>query len=133
MVNRNNLKITVSIALNSFNYIACVWEPSIERTTIKFEYIKNDKINFFFENNDLLINLSDMNISFILSSLNNWINKFIEELKYYEDNISDIYNFQQIKNEESKISNNEVYNYTGEKLKIKYAGQIILLESQKRY
>ena len=133
MVNRNNLKINVSIALNSFNYIACVWEPSIERTKINFEYLKNDKINFFFENNDLLINLSDMNISFILSSLNNWINKFIEELKYYEDNISDIYNFQQIKNEESKISNNEVYNYTGEKLKIKYAGQIILLESQKRY
>ena len=34
MINRNNLTINVSLELNSFNYIACVWEPSIERTKL---------------------------------------------------------------------------------------------------
>ena len=73
-----------------------------------------------------------MNISFILSSLNNWIKKFIEQIKNYEDNISDIYNLQ-IKNEESKISNNEVYNYTGEILKIKYADLHFFIRKLTKY
>ena len=125
--NINNININVSLCLNSYNYIACIWEPLIEKTEINFSYLKNEKINFYFENYDLLINLSDMNISFILVSLNNWINNFIEEKKKCE--LFDFENFEKSKNSQLKISNNEVFNFTGQNLKIKYANQIFDLKN----
>ncbi len=130
ITNLNKIDIRVSLSLNSFNYIACIWEPTIENTNIKLQFLKNDKTSFIIEDNELLINLSDMNISFVLGSLNNWIKKFIDEKKNYEFFISSPSNFRRIKNNESKISNNEVFNHTGENLKIKYAGQNFDLNKQ---
>ena len=130
ITNLNKIDIRVSLSLNSFNYIACIWEPTIENTNIKLQYLQHDKTSFIIEDNELLINLSDMNISFVLGSLNNWIKKFIDEKKNYEIYISSPSNFRQIKNNESKISNNEVFNYTGENIKIKYAGQVFNLNQQ---
>ena len=114
--NINTIDIKLSLSLNSFNYIACIWEPTIEITNINLQYNNKDKCAFFIEDNELLINLSDMNISFVLGSLNNWIKKFIDEKKNYEFFISSPSNFRRIKNNESKISNNEVFNNTGEHL-----------------
>ena len=68
-----------------------------------------------------------MNISFILVSLNNWINNFIEEKKKCE--LFDFENFEKSKNSQLKISNNEVFNFTGQNLKIKYANQIFDLKN----
>ena len=128
--NINTIDIKLSLSLNSFNYIACIWEPTIEITNIKLQYNNKDKCAFFIEDNELLINLSDMNISFVLGSLNNWIKKFIYEKKNYENYIFSPTNYRLIKKNESQISNNEVFNYSGEDLKIKYAGQIFNLNKQ---
>ena len=74
-------KVDLSWKLLSYNYIACVWEPMIEKNNIVMEYvIKNvskDKINNTLNINmdKLLINLSDMALSFSLLTFNNWLTK----------------------------------------------------------
>ena len=130
--NNSSLEMNVFLAVNSFNYIACIWEPSIEKTLIKFQFFRDEKTRMIFEIKELLINVSDMNISFIIGSLSNWIKKFMEEKSNYEHFISDPLNFKLIKENESNISNNEVFNNTGELLKIKYAGQVFELKNQQR-
>ena len=118
--------------LYSYNYISCVWEPTIEKTQIKYNELhqkeKGSKITKGLLNIDkLLINLSDMAISFTLLTFSNWINKLEEKKKLFEqenENLSE--NTIQIKTETgnkeqkklSKITNNQVINYSGVDLTI---------------
>ena len=83
-ITRNFFQGSLKLMVNSFNYIARVWEPNIESTLITFEYeegvIKKTKnINFNLNNDILLLNISDMNLSFVLKYLTNWLDKFFKE------------------------------------------------------
>ena len=124
-----SIKSTFNHILYSFNYISCIWEPTIEKTNIIcncFYDIKNGiKINLInFIINEININISDMAISFTLLTFNNWYTKFEEKYKKYSNGyfISD--SGIELKSQEtkniSKITNNQVVNYTGTNLKIIY-------------
>ena len=131
--NQNNLEATLEILLNSYNYISCVWEPTIENCSINFKYTKNyleatTKHKIFINSEEILINLSDMNISFVLVALNNWLSQLIKEQKKYNNFISNPITNNSIikyttKENEIKITNNKVINFTGEQLKIIYYNQ----------
>ena len=122
-----SIESSFSFFLFSYNYISCVWEPTIEKTSIKLnKIIKNEKTE---QNNrtkieisKILINVSDMAISFTLLTFNNWLKKFQEKQKKYEDETMILDNQIQIKREEpkniSKVTNNQVINYTGKEMKI---------------
>jgi hypothetical protein len=79
--NKKVLDSSLSLVLNSYNYISRVWEPTIEKVHFNFKYVEqNDATKshrFIFDIDQILINLSDMSISFTLVSLNNWIKKYI--------------------------------------------------------
>jgi hypothetical protein len=118
---------TLSIYLFSYNYISCVWEPTLEKTLIEINNkSKNEKIGKKRKMKILLdklnINLSDMAISFTLLAFNNWLKNLENEKKKLED--EQILNFEQFqtKTEEpknlSKITNNKVINYTGKEMAI---------------
>ena len=101
-------------SLYSYNYIACVWEPAIEKTNIEFinkdEIYNEKKINRTEISVDkMLINLSDMAITFTLLSFNNWLTKYEEEKKKYNQ-CEEVFI--------SKVTNNQIINYTGIELKI---------------
>ena len=130
----NTITSYFSILLSSYNYISCVWEPTIEKLFIQFLYEEKDEYlckNFRIELDRMNINISDMSISFTLSSLNNWIKKLIEEQKYFKhneknienNNLAEIKRSITISNDVSKISNNKLINNTGIKLFIKYANK----------
>ena len=114
-----------SIYLFSYNYISCVWEPTIEKTLIqinnksKNENIEKKKITKIILNK-LNINLSDMAISFTLLAFNNWLKNLEKEKKKLED--ENILSFEQFLTKTgepknlSKITNNKVINYTGKEM-----------------
>ena len=129
-----------SLLLSSYNYISCVWEPTIENTMINFNYQEknNNNKNKFFEIiiNGMNTNISDMSISFTLSSLNNWIKKLIEDKNNYKNNEYGIIGNGLIDFKTSliqsinmtKITNNKLINHTGIKLCIKYANNTYYCE-----
>ena len=128
-----SIETSFSFQLFSYNYIACIWEPTIENTIIKFSniYTKGsiDVTNKYkAEINNININLSDMAISFTLLTLNNWIDKFEKKKKKFQ--FEKINNKQfitkQEPNEVSKITNNQVINYTGVEFKIIHNGKMIV-------
>ena len=116
-----------SFQLYSYNYISCVWEPTIEKTIIKYNIIfknedlgKNNRIKI--DINEIYFNLSDMAISFTLYALNNWSKKLKEKQKKFEEKAINI-DINQSKNEKPKsikITNNQVINYTVKDMKIIY-------------
>jgi hypothetical protein len=130
-----SIESSFDFALFSYNYIACIWEPTIEKTTIKFTniYIKehtgiNNKVKI--ELNNISINLSDMAISFTLLTFNNWLKKLQQKQKKFEEDEELISkNIITTKQEEpkniSKITNNQIINYTGVDLKIIHNGKEI--------
>jgi hypothetical protein len=123
-----------SFQLFSYNYISCVWEPSIENIFVQLNYQENkmDMKKYFNINIDKMnVNISDMSLSFTLNSLNSWVKKLIEENKNYKNNENgilgnnlidikaSIYSSQNL----TKISNNKLINKTGVDLIINYANQ----------
>ena len=126
------LDASLSLILNSYNYISRVWEPSIEKVHFNLKYLEqNDATNshrFIFDIDQILVNFSDMSISFTLVSLNNWIKKFIiAQAAYRESTMQNtgkkLIRFQSestISNV-TQITNNKVINYSGMDLVIKYA------------
>lgn len=116
-----------SFQLYSYNYISCVWEPTIEKTIIKYNIIfknenlgKNNRIKI--DVNEIYFNLSDMAISFTLCALNNWSKKLKEKQKKFEEKATNIDKILS-KNEKPKnikVTNNQVINYTGKQMKIIY-------------
>ena len=132
----NKIESTFSFLLSSYNYISCIWEPTIEKTVIKLSNIytsKNADINnrLKIEINTICINLSDMAISFTLLTFNKWLEKLELEKKKNESKkiISD--NKTQNKMDEiipiniEKITNNQVINYTGIDMRIVHNGKEI--------
>ena len=137
----NRINSYFSLLLSSYNYISCVWEPTIENIFIQFNYLeytnnKNKNKNFQIDANKMNMNISDMSISFTLNSLNNWIKKLIEEKNNYKNNEyglmgNNLIDFKTSKYQSgdiSKITNNKLINYTGIKLCIKYANNTYYCE-----
>ena len=107
--------------LSSYNYIACVWEPAIEKNLIKSNGQYNNNIYEINIGIDCLqINLSDMNISFTLIIFNDWLTKLEIENTLISNNTD---------NEEKKyipkIINNQIINYTGIDLNVIHDGKKI--------
>ena len=127
----NSVEASFSFILFSYNYLACIWEPTIEKTMVKFSssYSKkgiDENNNMLVEINNININLSDMAISFTLMSLNNWLEKFIEEEKKFKyKKIDTKYKPKGETMEISKIANNKVINYTGVEFKIIHNGKTL--------
>ena len=128
------LDASLSLILNSYNYISRVWEPTIEKVHFTLKYLEqNDATKshrFIFDIDQILINLSDMSISFTLVSLNNWIKKYILAQNAYREstmantgNKKNLIKFQSesMINNLTKITNNKVINYSGMDLVFKYA------------
>jgi len=124
-----SIKSSFNHTLYSFNYISYIWEPTIEKTNIICIYnydikdgIKMNKINFNI--NSIDINISDMAISFTLLTFNNWYTKFGEKYKKFSNENFTLDSHIELKTQKSKnitkISNNQVINYTGINLKIIY-------------
>ena len=115
--------------LSSYNYIACVWEPVIEKLLIKSNGTFKDIYKIEIGINSLLINLSDMAISFTLITFDRWLTKLELKRKKFENKeikfnyISDTGEGKEFKN--IKISNNQIINYTGIELNILYNGKQI--------
>ena len=139
----NSFSSDFSILLSSYNYISCIWEPTIEKLLVQFFYEeKNECCSKFFKIilDRMNINISDMSISFTLSSLNNWIKKLIEEQKYFKHNENDIANNNlnvikrsiSLSNKVSKITNNKLINYTGVNIFIKYVNKAYTCEPYKQ-
>ena len=137
----NSITSYFSLLLSSYNYISCVWEPTIERLFIQFFYHEKNEAkskNFKIDVEKMNINISDMSISFTLSSLDNWIKKLIEERKYFKKSekgigsnnqyINDLKRSITIGNNELKITNNKLINYTGVKIYIKYVNKVYTCE-----
>ena len=129
-----SVKSYFTLFLSSYNYISCVWEPSIENIFVQLNYQENkmDMKKYFNINIDKMnVNISDMSLSFTLNSLNSWVKKLIEEKKNYKNNENgilgnnlidikaSIYSSQNL----TKISNNKLINKTGVDLIINYANQ----------
>ena len=119
----NTFNSKFSFRLTSYNYIACMWEPVIEKVPIILNGMFKDKYEFNCDINSLLINLSDMAISFNLITFNNWLAKFDikkEKFENKEINLNSKYNKKEDENIKklTKITNNQIINYTGIKLKI---------------
>ena len=126
------LDSSLALILYSYNYISRVWEPIIEKLPLSLKYLEQDDATkshrFIFDIDQILVNLSDMSISFTLVSLNNWIQKYILAQKAFKESKMTIVgnNLIQFQSESSinnitKITNNKVINYTGMNLIIKYA------------
>ena len=138
----NTITSYFSILLSSYNYISCVWEPTIEKLFIQFLYEEKNEYkskNIKIDLDRMNINISDMSISFTLSSLNNWIKKLVEEQKFFKVNEKEIANnnlnaikrSSTISKEVSKITNNKVINYTGVNIFIKYVNKAYTCEPYK--
>ena len=123
---------SLSLILYSYNYISRVWEPTIEKVHLSLKYLEQDDATkshrFIFDIDQILINLSDMSISFTLVSLNNWIQQYILAQKAFSENKMIIVgnNLIQFQSESSiknitKITNNKVINNSGMELMIRYA------------
>ena len=119
-----SIEASFTFHLFSYNYIACIWEPTIEKTIIKFSSSYSEKgIDIYnkmmLQIDNININLSDMAISFALMSFNNWIEKFsIKKKKYEVNKITTPLETKGNNKEISKITNNKVINYSGIEFKI---------------
>ena len=132
ILNKNVLDASLSLILNSYNYISRIWEPTLEKVHFTLKYLdQNDATKshrFIFDIDQIFLNLSDMSISFTLVSLNNWIKKYIQaqnaysesKIKYTGKKLIQFQSESSINNI-TKITNNKVINYSGMDLIIKYA------------
>ena len=138
----NKINSYFSLLLNSYNYISCVWEPTIEQVFIQLNYIEyynnqNINKNFQIDLNKMNINISDMSISFTLNALNNWVKKLIQEKKNYKNNEyglmgNNLIDFKKSINQSinlTKVTNNKLINHTGIKLCITYANKSYYCEA----
>ena len=137
----NTINSYFSLLLLSYNYISCVWEPTIEKVFIRFSYDEKNQLkrkNFQIAIDKMNINISDMSISFTLTTLNNWIKKLIEEQKNLKNNeqsstlgnnnIIDFKSSMILSNNELKVTNNKLINNIGIKIYIKYANKKYICE-----
>jgi hypothetical protein len=119
-------KLDFGLKLSSYNYIAEMWEPIFERNDIVISYIsdKSDpsapnhtiEINVPLNKNDFLeasnINISDMSIAFLYSTVRIWIEKF-SRFQNNENLGQDSFH-----EENMKFSNHKIINHSGKNIVI---------------
>ena len=119
-----------SFRFSTYNYIACFWEPAIEKLDINSNgsYTDNGRIKIVI--NNLLMNISDMAYSFTLIIFNNWLTKLdIKTKKFKQKEIK----FNRLPSKKikkkskksTKITNNQLINYTGTNLSLIHNGKKI--------
>jgi hypothetical protein len=110
-----------------YNYIAGVWEPLVEKTGLNIEVttdtadekVHSTSINLHFpvpENKPYMgfnINISDMMISFLYSTMNSWIDKYFKLTNNYTEEIKKLN-----VNKGMNITNHKIFNFTGRSMKI---------------
>ena len=115
---------------STYNYIACFWEPAIEKLDINSNgsYTDNGRIKIVI--NNLLMNISDMAYSFTLIIFNNWLTKLdIKTKKFQQKEIK--FNrlpskkIKEKSKKSTKITNNQLINYTGTNLSLIHNGKKI--------
>jgi len=126
--------------LITYNYIAAIWEPLIEKSTLILDYEKttegniiNKKLNFNisqYKQTMTNINISDLTVNiinyiiiclnnykfkicFLYSTLNSWIEKYLKLKNNYQVEVKKIIN-----DKNKVISNHKILNYTGRNLQI---------------
>ena len=119
-----------SFRFSTYNYIACFWEPAIEKLDINSNgsYTDNGRIKIVI--NNLLMNISDMAYSFTLIIFNNWLTKLdIKTKKFKQKEIK--FNrlpskkIKEKSKKSTKITNNQLINYTGTNLSLIHNGKKI--------
>jgi hypothetical protein len=119
-----------SFRFSTYNYIACLWEPVIEKILFQSDGIYRGNYEIKLGTDKLLMNLSDMAISFTLIIFNNWLTeldiktKKFKEKKIKFNKLENKKEFEKIK-KSTKITNNQLINYTGMKLNLIHNGKSI--------
>ena len=135
---KNNLEITnyseekkilselqgeISFKIFTYNYIAGEWEPLLELCELEYNQIKKtgnkSTINISTKNTnkkekipDININISDLTVIFLYTTLNKWFDKYTTMQKDYNE----IKKYKYLKN--MSIINHTIYNYSGRELNI---------------
>ena len=119
-----------SFRFSTYNYIACFWEPAIEKLDINSNgsYTDNGRIKIVI--NNLLMNISDMAYSFTLIIFNNWLTKLDIKTKKFQQKEIKFNRLPSKKIKEkykksTKITNNQLINYTGTNLSLIHNGKKI--------
>ncbi len=118
----NNLNSSLIFKVLSYNYLAGVWEPLIEKTKFTIDSITdelNNRIYTLKSHNtkkvgpDININISDLMIIFLSRTLNKWFDKYFKLKNNYKNE------FITLQNEKNMtISNHTLFNYTGRTLSL---------------
>ena len=119
-----------SFRFSTYNYIAGFWEPAVEKIIINSngQYKNNGEIKILLDN--LYINISDMAYCFIFVIFNNWLSKMdIKTKKFKQKEIK----FNRLPSKKvidktkksTKITNNQLINYTGTSLSLIHNGKKI--------
>ena len=119
----NELKGEISFKIFTYNYIAGEWEPLLELCELEFNQITKtrNKRNFVISTKntgnkekipDININISDLTIIFLYTTLNKWFDKYATMQKDYNE----IKKYKYLKN--MSIINHTIYNYSGRELNI---------------
>ena len=119
----NELKGEISFKIFTYNYIAGEWEPLLELCELEFNQIKKTgnktNVNISTKNTgkkekipDININISDLTIIFLYTTLNKWFDKYMTMQKDYNE----LKKYKYLKN--MSIINHIIYNYSGRELNI---------------
>ena len=119
----NELKAKISFKIFTYNYIAGEWEPLLELCELEYNQITKtgNKSNIYIETKrigqkekipDININISDLTIIFLYTTLNKWFDKYMTMQKDYNE----IKKYKYLKN--MSINNHTIYNYSGRELNI---------------
>ena len=119
----SELKGEISFKIFTYNYIAGEWEPLLELCELEYNQIKKtgnkSTINISTKNinkkekiPDININISDLTVIFLYTTLNKWFDKYMTMQKDYNE----IKKYKYLKN--MSIINHTIYNYSGRELNI---------------
>jgi hypothetical protein len=126
--NQKVINSTTTIKVLTYNFIAGIWEPLIEKSSIIIEVVKDmadekvhcTTININFPlpvnkpNAAFNINISDLSISFLYSTMNSWIDKYFKLKNNYAEEVKKL-----IQNDKNmNITNHTVYNFTGRPMRL---------------
>ena len=117
-----NMQISLIFKVLSYNYLAGVWEPVIEKTKLTIDSVTDQLNNRIYTlktyntkkvGPDININISDLMIIFLSRTLNKWFDKYYKLKNNYKNE------FKNIQNEKNMtISNHTLFNYTGRTLSL---------------
>ena len=118
---QNTINIDIIIKAHSYNYLAGIWEPIIEKSRIFIEYSSDISEKIYHRNlinikslpignrEHINVNISDLSLAFLIKTLNGWIDK----LKKVKEDINTAK-----EHDNMKITNHKVINYSGMDLNI---------------